>query len=269
MRIFDNSNRMNRARKLMLEGKKHQRSRRDLFEEEKQPKTHRDIDEQYFQMEWRRTRNENDSSCNEVHHTKSKKVSRCSRRHSMVGTHDFAQQKKPAQSRRGSMNGVKYCGNSGSSHSTKSTFFERVISFEDAEQIQKIQEYWQTIKPGILKDFVFGEKLIRKMIELEPSAQWVMRLETLEVSASNERYSYLCKKLVSILEDTFALLSPTIEYDDLSVQRTQLRREGVDAELLSEVLPVCVNFALIRGGDEGVPRAEQRQFRKAMHKILS
>ena len=126
----------------------------------------------------------------------------------------------------------------------------------DYRDINRLHATW-----GIIKETggskALGERLVRKMIEIEESSQWLMRLETLEDSP---RMTRLCVKLVAALESLVFLLEPGCIIQDVIDCALQMRGQGVSLDLLADALPICLKSAL---GD-ALTEADEQAWRQVV-----
>ena len=109
----------------------------------------------------------------------------------------------------------------------------------NCQSIDRIQSNWRMIwRRGDITDF--GEKLIHKMIETDPSSQWLMRLD----STSCERVHHLSATLAAILESIVFMLGPDCDLEELFEEAQRLREDGISPDLLADALPICINTVL-------------------------
>mmetsp|Transcript_11380 Transcript_11380/g.21729 ORF Transcript_11380/g.21729 Transcript_11380/m.21729 type:complete len:230 (-) Transcript_11380:72-761(-) len=125
------------------------------------------------------------------------------------------------------------------SSSSQSVLAEINTSVMKYQGIERVQANWRTIQQsGDTTDF--GERLVYKMIESDPGAKPLMRIE----STHCERVHHLSVTLVSILESILFTLGPLCDLEDLFQEAFCLKEEGVSPDLLADVLPICVNTTL-------------------------
>lgn len=110
----------------------------------------------------------------------------------------------------------------------------------DYRDIHRLHATWGIIKETV-GDKALGERLVRKMIEIDESSQWLMRLETLQDSP---RLTRLCVKLVAALESLVFLLEPGCVIQDVIDCAMEMRGQGVSLDLLADALPICLKSAL-------------------------
>lgn len=131
--------------------------------------------------------------------------------------------------------------------------FDTSVDYRD---INRLHATWEIIKETVGGQ-ALGERLVRKMIEIEGSSQWLMRLESLEDSP---RLSCLCAKLVAALETLVFLLEPGSTVQDVIDCAVEMRDQGVSLDLLADALPICLKSAL---GD-ALTEADEQAWRQVV-----
>lgn len=104
----------------------------------------------------------------------------------------------------------------------------------------KIQDDWQMTKHNA-SAIEIGTDLVNKMIDIDASCQEKMRLDGCCLNSTSHRFTDLCEQVVSILDGIISVMGPGCEQDDLDCLLNRFEQEGIDARLLSKVLPACIN----------------------------
>ena len=117
----------------------------------------------------------------------------------------------------------------------------------DPQDVDLLQANWRSLQQAKVVEQL-GQRLVYKMMEIEPSAQWLLRVEDAN-GGDAQRVAEVGQHICQALEFCLFALGPDCSVlQDLLPTVLKLRhQDGVSCDLLADALPICIERALPEG----------------------